>query len=135
MDKLAGVHPKLVIAAHAIMDAMRTLGHPMIVTDGVRTLARQQELYAQGRTTPGVIVTNTDGIIHKSNHQPHDDGYGYAVDMTFLDRDGKPTWSDSCPWDLYGAMVRVLGLVWGGDWKSIQDRPHMELPDRKTVNA
>lgn len=135
MDKLSGVHPKLVIAAHAIMDAMQTLGFLMIVTDGVRTAEQQQGLYAKGRTQPGRIVTNADGIRSKSNHQPHDDGFGHAIDMAFLDKQGNLTYAESCPWVLYGAMARALGLVWGGDWVAIKDRPHIELPDSHTVNA
>ena len=39
------------------------------VTSGFRTVEKQQSLYAQGRTKPGKIVTNADGVISKSNHQ------------------------------------------------------------------
>lgn len=43
---------------------------------GIRTTEEQQELYAQGRTKPGYIVTYKDGIINKSKHQE-----GLAVDV------------------------------------------------------
>lgn len=135
MDKLAGVHPTLVIRVRCIMEAMRALGFPMIVTDGVRTVEQQQALYAQGRTAAGNVVTNVDGIKVRSNHQPHEDGWGHAVDMTFLDKDGRPTWNGPLPWNLYGEMAKALGLRWGGDWKALIDRPHVELPDSATVNA
>jgi len=124
--KLAGVHPDLTRAVRAVVLAMHELGYEMIVTDGVRTSAEQQKLYAQGRTAPGKVVTNADGIIRSSNHQPKADGYGHAVDCCFL-VDGVPSWSDALPWELYGEMARVLGLRWGGDWKT-PDRPHVELP-------
>jgi len=125
--KLTGVHPALALAVLRILDAMRALGFPMRVTDGVRTLQQQQALFAQGRTKPGKIVTRADGIINRSNHQTHDDGAGHAVDCTFLGPDGRPRWSDDDPWPLYGAMARALGLKWGGDWQT-PDRPHVELP-------
>jgi hypothetical protein len=32
------------------------------------------------------------------------------------------------PWRLYGEAVKAVGLVWGGSWVSIKDRPHAELP-------
>jgi peptidoglycan L-alanyl-D-glutamate endopeptidase CwlK len=128
IDKLAGVHPALINRVRLILDAMATLGHPMLVTDGVRTQAQQQALYAKGRTAPGSKVTNVDGVRVKSNHQPKADGFGHAVDCCFFDERGKPSWAESHPWRLYGEMAKALGLVWGGDWKSIVDKPHVELP-------
>ncbi len=128
IDKLTGVHPKLANAVTLIRLAMAQLGFTMIVTDGVRTLEQQQALYAQGRTTPGHIVTNADGVKVRSNHQAHGDGFGHAVDCTFI-VDGKPSWDDSLPWRLYGEMAKSQGLRWGGEFISIVDNPHIELPE------
>jgi len=125
--KLAGSHPDLTRAVRAVVLAMRELGHHMIVTDGIRTISEQQALYAKGRTAPGPIVTRADGINVRSNHQPHNDGKGHAVDCCFL-VDGTPSWAESNPWDRYGALARAVGLKWGGDWTT-PDRPHIELPE------
>lgn len=124
-DKLAGVHPRLIVKVTRILNAIAELGFPMLVTDGVRTQAQQRDLYAQGRTAPGAKVTNADGIVKRSNHQTKDDGFGYAVDCAFL-VDGKPSWDDAHPWALYGEMAKALDLTWGGSWKS-PDRPHVEM--------
>ena len=105
---------------------MAELGHPMMVTDGVRTTEQQQALYAKGRTAPGPMVTYVDGVKVKSNHQAKADGYGHAVDCCFL-KDGKPSWDPSHPWRLYGEMAAALGLQWGGFWTRFVDRPHIEL--------
>lgn len=131
--RLVGVHPVLVEKVGRILKAMDALGHPMIVTDGVRSTEAQRALYAKGRTEPGKIVTYADGVTKKSNHQAKADGYGHAVDCCFLvdlDGDGPddPSWAEHHPWSLYGAMARALGLVWGGDWKALRDRPHVEMP-------
>lgn len=126
--KLDGVHPALVEAVLRILSAMSALGFEMMVTDGVRTAAQQQALYAQGRTKPGKIVTRADGVMTRSNHQPHkDDDYGHAVDCCFV-VGGRPSWDDKLPWALYGAMAKSLGLRWGGEFTTITDRPHIELP-------
>lgn len=128
--KLQGVDPRLIEIVKRICYAMNELGFHMIVTDGVRTTAQQQALFAQGRSQPGVIVTNADGIVKKSNHQPRADGLGRAVDMCFLDAAGQPSWdAKRFPFRLYGEMAKALGCVWGGDWVSIHDLPHIELPD------
>src|SRR5690348_5290934 len=126
MNKLDGVHPMLVAKVTRLLEAMNLLGHPMIVTDGVRAVEQQLALYAHGRTKPGKIVTYDDGVEKRSHHQVHVDGYGHAVDCTFLDDHGQPTWDDAKPWALYGACAKSLGLIWGGDWK-MADRPHIEL--------
>ena len=129
--RLAGVHPALRARVEWIIQAMAVLGVRMMVTSGVRTDAEQQALYAQGRTTPGAIVTQLDGGMRRSNHQtrlagPHA-GYGCAVDMAFVGPDGRPSWDEDQPWLLYGRMATALGLTWGGDWKTFKDKPHIEL--------
>lgn len=126
-DKLEGVHPKLRGVVLRILSVMSDLGHPMLVTDGVRTLEQQKALYAKGRTAPGPIVTNADGELKRSNHQAHADGLGHAVDCCFL-VNGQPSWDGAHPWRLYGEIAKVLGCRWGGEFKTIVDRPHIELP-------
>jgi D-alanyl-D-alanine dipeptidase len=120
-DKLIGVHPDLAKAVQAMQLAMLALGFELRVTDGLRTTEQQQALYAKGRTAPGSIVTKADGVRVRSNHQS-----GRAVDCCFV-VGGQPSWAESHPWALYGAMARALGLRWGGDWQT-PDRPHLELP-------
>lgn len=122
-DPLAGVHPKLLKGVQQILEAMRVLGFPMKAHEGLRTEARQAELYAQGRTAPGAIVTNCDGVTHRSHHQPQADGLGHAVDCVF---DTETPFEG--PWPLYGAAAEALGYLWGGRFAKLVDRPHIELP-------
>lgn len=126
-DKLAGVHPELAARVQRILAGMAAAGFPVVVTAGLRTVAEQQALYAKGRTAPGKIVTNLDGHVKRSNHQAHDDGYGHAVDIAFLVAE-MPSWAETHPWALLGAMGKAMGLRWGGDWSGLVDRPHFELP-------
>lgn len=126
LTSLEQLHPTLKDAIPRILAAMSALGHPMIVTGTVRTVDEQKALFAKGRTAPGSIVTNCDGIVKKSNHQLAPDGFGHAVDCTFV-KDGKPSWDNAHPWKAYGECAKALGLKWGGDFHSITDRPHIEL--------
>lgn len=94
-----------------------------IFGEGFRSTARQQELYAQGRTTPGPKVTEKNGLGNKSNHQS-----ALAFDL-WLKKDGKIAWdAPKALWDYYGHLCRAEGLTWGGDWKSLVDQPHCEWP-------
>ncbi len=120
--KLVGCHPQLEPLVDRVLAAMAALGYPMVVTDGKRSSAQQQALFAKGRTTPGPVVTNCDGIVKPSNHQS-----GRAADCAFI-IDGKPSWDHRLPWRAYGACVVACGGSWGGDWKgSLVDLPHAEV--------
>jgi peptidoglycan L-alanyl-D-glutamate endopeptidase CwlK len=91
---------------------------------GVRTFAEQDALYAQGRTTPGKIVTKAKG--GKSWHN-----FGLAVDIV---EDGDVeqagiqwSWSKNLDYLKIGALAKTVGLEWGGFWKSFTDYPHVQL--------
>jgi peptidoglycan LD-endopeptidase CwlK len=117
--KAKGIDIEVWTKVLAVLKRMEDLGHPMMVTDGFRTTEQQQKLFAQGRSSPGKIVTHADGIKVKSNHQS-----GRAVDCCFL-IEGKPSWDERLPWSLYGRIAKEHGLQWGGDWKR-PDKPHIE---------
>jgi peptidoglycan L-alanyl-D-glutamate endopeptidase CwlK len=109
---LQGVHKDLV-------RVVRLAGKraDFIVTEGLRTVARQKQLVAAG-------ASQTMNSRHLTGH---------AVDVAAL-VDGKVRWD----WTLYAriademkAAAKELGvpIIWGGDWK-FRDGPHFEL-DRK----
>ena len=76
--RLQGVHPDLVKVVQAAAPNFARSANPqqnLFVIVGLRTLAEQEALYAQGRTAPGLIVTWT----LKSNHLT-----GHAVDLGII---------------------------------------------------
>lgn len=118
--RLTGVHPTLVKAIISILGDL-----PMFVVVGLRTATEQAALYAQGRTMPGKIVTNCDGVRFPSNHQAYpSDGLGHAVDCAWL---GNDPFSLTHNWVAYGAAVEAQGLLWGGRFTSPKDLDHAEL--------
>jgi peptidoglycan LD-endopeptidase CwlK len=130
LKSLEGQHPDLI---KVMMEAIKDSPVDFTITDGGRTVAMQQDLYAKGRTKPGGIVTNADGVKNKSNHQAKADGYYYAVDL-YPYVNGSIDFNDKANRlkiiaDHIKATAKRLGINigWGGDWKSILDRPHFEL--------
>jgi peptidoglycan L-alanyl-D-glutamate endopeptidase CwlK len=133
LDRLVGVHPSL---SRIVKRAAEISTVDFGVLEGVRTQARQAELYAKGRTTPGPKVTWT----MKSKHIPAGDGYGRAVDLAPV-KDGQIDWSDSAGFAaINAAMMQAAreqgtALRWGKDWdgdgvpgeKGETDSPHWEL--------
>ena len=85
---------------------------------GTRSYAEQTALYAEGRTTPGPIVT--DAPAGYSNHN-----FGIAFDVGVFQR-GEYL-EDSPLYAKVGALGRSQGLEWGGDWDSFPDEPHFQL--------
>ena len=123
LNKLADVHPELARRIRQMAGELSTRGVNLTITrsGGRRTFQEQDELYAQGRTRPGNIVTNSRGGL--SNHN-----YGLAVDV--VPRvNGRPNWNvPSSTWQTIGDAGKRAGLSWGGDWRTFKDPPHFELP-------
>lgn len=65
LDRLAGVHEDLV---KVVLAAIKVTPVDFAVLEGLRTIDRQRELYAQGRTKPGPIVTWTMNSAHLRGH-------------------------------------------------------------------
>lgn len=110
---LLEVHPDLV---RVVRRAASLSALEFVVTEGRRTLKRQQELLKAG-------ATRTLNSRHLTGH---------AVDVAVRVA-GQVRWD----WPLYSQIAvtmktaaRELGvpITWGGDWKSFRDGPHFELP-------
>ncbi len=116
-------HPQLQIKAARLLEACEKQGLKIKIGETLRTRDEQDALYAQGRTKPGSIVTNAPGSSYSSYHQ-----WGTAFDI--YRNDGKGAYDESGDFfTRVGQIGKSVGLEWGGDWKSIVDKPHFQLPD------
>lgn len=131
LERLQGVHPNMVAV---VKRAAALSSQDFSVLEGVRTPARQKELYAQGRTKPGNKVTWTLNSNHFINPKTH---YGHAVDLVPYPVD----WNDLKKFDAIAKVMFQAGadlkinIRWGADWDSDgkprergeSDSPHFEL--------
>lgn len=122
---LVGVHADLVKVARRAHELATADGLDFVVTEGLRTLARQRVLVASGASKT-----------MKSRHIPTGDpAVGHAFDFAPL-IGGEITWKWP-PFALLAVYFKraadelKVPVVWGGDWKSFKDGPHLEL-DRRT---
>ena len=87
-------------------------GIDLLVTSTYRDNDSQAALYAQGRTKPGIIVTNA-----KPGQSWHN--WRCAFDVVPL-RNGKPVWNtsgeDGKLWRKIGELGESVGLEWAGRW-------------------
>jgi len=130
LDRLRNVHPDLV---RVVKRAITLSTQDFSVLEGVRSLKRQEELYAQGRTKPGPVVTWT----MNSKHRKQKDGFGHAVDLVPYPLD----WNDLAKFDAISramfaaAKDEGVKIRWGADWdqdgkpreRKETDSPHFEL--------
>lgn len=131
LAQLVGVHPKLVAV---VKRAIALTAQDFMVLEGVRTQQRQNELYAQGRTKPGNVVTWTRTSNHFKNARTR---FGHAVDLVPFPVD----WNDLKKFDAISrAMFQAADelntpIRWGADWdrdgkpreRGETDSPHFEL--------
>ena len=123
MRDITQLHPELQKKLHRLSAECDKAGLKIGISECLRSTAEQDVLYAQGRTKPGHIVTNAKGSNYSSMHQ-----WGVAFD--FYRNDGKGAYNNSGKFfQKVGAIGKSLGLEWGGDWKSIKDMPHFQLPN------
>ena len=119
LNNLKGVHPKLVAV---VKRALELSPIDFTVLEGVRSQARQDELWAQGRTKPGPVVT---WVQTSGTHGIQADGYGHAVDLAPYPID----WNDLERFEQVSeamfAAAKELGVTlrWGGNW-DMDDKPH-----------
>ncbi len=99
-------------------------GYPLAVFETFRSPARQDQIYAQGRTQPGKVVSNSKA--YQSWHQ-----YGIAADVALFD---DKRWS----WDFDPKVISKFfdldKLIWGGTFKSA-DGPHYEWRKKPSLTV
>lgn len=111
-----------------VLEAIRYTVIDFGVAYGHRTPQEQQELYAQGRTKPGQIVTHLDGITKLSKHNAYPSN---AVDI-YPYYGGKAQWGDLQAYHYLAGLIlgiaktKEIELEWGGFWKNFKDYPHFQ---------
>lgn len=132
IEMIKGLHESMQHKVWEAIDAIELVGEDFLITDGYRSEKEQNELYEQGRTRPGKIVTHVRGGYSLHNH-------GLAIDivpvsvfglaMGHTDRSQKSSiqavleWSATHRYNNYGRILQEAGLSWGFQLWGF-DRPH-----------
>ena len=109
---LQGVHPDLV---RVVNRAAELMPGGFIITEGLRTKERQRELFAKG-------LSKTMNSRHLTGH---------AIDFAPL-VDGDVSWKWPAFHPVAAAFKKAaaewkIPIVWGGDFRTFKDGPHIEL--------
>lgn len=109
---LSELHPVCKAKAEKFLELAKQNGIDILVTSTYRDLESQAALFAQGRTKPGLIVTNA-----RPGQSWHN--WRCAFDVVPI-RNGKPVWGITGPdgslWRKVGELGESVGLEWAGRW-------------------
>nr|WP_214826696.1 M15 family metallopeptidase [Exiguobacterium algae] len=127
-DALKQLHPLVAKRGESFVRlASSCLDLNVRLTSGYRSAKEQNELYAQGRSKPGDVVTNA-----KAGQSYHN--YGLAVDFVIIhnnkadyDLSADNNRNDIPDWQELGELGKALGFEWGGDWDTFPDYPHLQM--------
>ncbi len=122
------LHPIVEEKKDQLVEKAEDQGISIIITEGFRTAERQDELYQQGRSEEGDIVTYAEG--GESYHN-----YGLAIDFALQNENGRAIWNmnydgndnGESDWMEVVEIAKKLGFEWGGDWTRFKDYPHLQM--------
>jgi len=127
VDRLEQLFPPLKLKAYQLIQQLALKGIDVEVSQGLRSWAEQEALYAKGRTEPGAIVTNA-----KPEQSWHT--FGCAFDVDIQDSAGVLDWSGTSPaWLATISAGEGLGLYAGAEFRTFPDKPHFQLTGRFPV--
>jgi len=121
-DKISLLHPVLVAKVNNMLSELKHSGLPFAVFETWRSPSNQQAVFDAG---------NSKAKAWRSWHQ-----YGLAVDFVARPLVGSRhvwSWSPDHDWQTLGKIGIRHGLRWGGNFQSIVDMPHFELPCPKSI--
>lgn len=128
------IHPKVEEYKNELIVASKNKGIDIVITEGHRSVERQNKLYERGRSTDGRIVTYAKG--GESFHN-----YGLAIDFALKLDDGDVVWNmkrddnknGESDWMEVVAIAKDMGFEWGGDFSNFKDYPHLQMDFGLTI--
>lgn len=143
LQRIQTAHPKLRAELTKIYEEICTVVSTKVLCRFAfvfRSIAEQDELYAQGRTKLFDATGKRLGIVTKAKGGQSYHNYGLAVDIVLLiDMDGNGSY-ETASWDTKKdsegdgksdwmecvAVFKKYGWEWGGDWSKFKDTPHFQ---------
>lgn len=123
--KLDDLKPKVKELCEAFIKKCEDKNIDVLITSTYRDKESQDELYAQGRTKDGKIVTKAKG--GESFHN-----YRVAFDFVPI-VGGKAQWNDAKLFMECGTIAESVGLEWAGRWSRFSETAHCQYTNGLTL--
>jgi len=123
--KLEDLTPGAKTRAEQFIEHCKLVGIDVLITSTYRDREAQAALYAQGRSTPGRIVTKA---------KPGQSFHNYRVAFDFVPLiNGKPQWEDAKLFEVCGEIAEGIGLEWAGRWIEMKEMAHCQYTGGRTL--
>lgn len=119
------LHPALQELWARLVPLARAKGIEIFLTCTWRPNSEQARLYAQGRTAPGMIVTNARPGQSAHNTQPPEGSHAFDFGVLV---NGQYEQNDTRPYLAVAQLARQLGGECGAFWSGFKDYPHVQMP-------
>jgi hypothetical protein len=116
-EVLKGLKTEAATLAQQLIDEAGKRGIDARIISGYRSPEDQEKLVERGFV--------------KAKRSVHNIGLAFDIGIF---KDGAYV-GDDAAYDTVGQIGKDLGLIWGGDWKGIKDKPHFETRNAKQVLA
>jgi len=117
---LSDLNPKVAAMCSEFINRCKAQNIDVIITSTYRDAASQAALYAQGRTTPGKIVTNA-----RAGQSFHN--WKVAFDFCPI-VNGKAVWDNKDLFATCGNIAESVGLEWAGRWSGkLKETAHCQF--------
>ena len=117
--------PWVAVMCRKFIEACAAEGIDVIITSTERDFECQNELFAQGRTKPGRIVTNA-----RAGYSWHN--WKCAFDFVPV-VNGKAQWQDTATFTRCGEIAESVGLEWAGRWRRFKELAHCQYTSGMTL--
>jgi len=125
--KLVSLDDRLLSKVVRVLEALEAEGFRPKIVYAWRSIAEQQRLRAEGKSRVSFSFHNAQ----KGDGTPR----AYAADIV----DKRWGWAREAEragfWQALGRIAKGQGLYWGGDWRSVKDRAHVQLYPNTKLRA
>jgi len=125
--KIDDLHPIVASKCRDFINKCDLEGIDVIIISTYRDLESQAQIYAQGRTKPGKIVTKA---------KPGESYHNYKVAFDFVPIIyGKAQWNNTELFEKCGKIAESCGLEWAGRWKKFKEMAHCQYTQGISLKA
>jgi peptidoglycan L-alanyl-D-glutamate endopeptidase CwlK len=137
------MHPAIQPLANDFIAKCKATGLPLVIVETRRTKEVMEAYYERGRNVLFVVnakyakaglrpITEEENKSTITNCMPGESWHYFGLALDFVPVvNGKADWiynpaDPADHWDEIADIAKSIGFVWGGNFRSFQDRPHIE---------
>jgi peptidoglycan L-alanyl-D-glutamate endopeptidase CwlK len=129
-SNLKGINSAVENGARKLIELAFDAGIEIRITQGLRTIDEQNELFNKGRDSSGNVVNSSQVVTQaRGGHSYHN--FGLAIDFVLIKGgyDMKYDGNDvpGSDWMEVVNIAKSLGFEAGADWTSFKDYPHFQI--------